>query len=42
MSAQTWNNEFELPDRLYSVSDIQHYFEYIKKTHIEKRLTIFQ
>ena len=31
MSAPTWNEEFELPDRLYSVSDIQDYFEYILK-----------
>ena len=27
---------FELPDWLYSVSDIQDYFEYIKKKHGEK------
>ena len=27
--ARTWNEEFELPDGLYSVSDIQDYFEYI-------------
>ena len=25
-SDPTWNDEFELPDELYSVSDIQHYF----------------
>ena len=25
-----WNNEFELPDGSYSVSDIQDYIEYIK------------
>ena len=30
-SAPTWNEEFELPDGLYSVSDIQGYFEYILK-----------
>ena len=29
MSATTWNDKFELPDGLYSVSDIQDYFEYI-------------
>ena len=29
--APTWNEEFELPDGLYSVSDIQEYFEYILK-----------
>ena len=28
-SAQTWNDEFELPDGYYSISDIQDYFEYI-------------
>ena len=27
--APTWNDEFELPDGSYSVSDIQDYFEYI-------------
>ena len=25
--APTWNEEFELPDRPYSISDIQDYFE---------------
>ena len=29
ISAPTWNDKFELPDRSYSVSDIQDYFEYI-------------
>ena len=29
MSAPTWNEEFELPDASYSVSDIQDYFEYM-------------
>ena len=29
MLAPTWNEEFELPDGSYSVSDIQNYFEYI-------------
>ena len=33
ISAPTWNDEFELPDRSYSVSDIQDYFEYILKKH---------
>ena len=28
-SAPTWNDEFELPDGSYSVSDIQDYFKYI-------------
>ena len=31
----TWNDEFELPDGSYSVSDIQDYFEYILKKHGE-------
>ena len=35
-SAPTWNEEFELPDGLYSISDIQDYFEYILKMHGEK------
>ena len=33
ISAPTWNDEFDLADRSYSISDIQDYFEYIiKKT----------
>ena len=32
ISAPTWNDEFELPDGLYYVSDIQDYFAYILKT----------
>ena len=35
ISAPTWNDKFELPDGLYSVSDIQDYFEYILKSHGE-------
>ena len=31
ISAPSWNEEFELPDGSYSVSDIQDYFEYILK-----------
>ena len=31
ISAPTWNDEFELPDGSYSISDIQDYFEYILK-----------
>ena len=31
ISAPTWNHKFELPDGLYSKSDIQDYFEYILK-----------
>ena len=33
MSAPTWNDKFELPDGLYSTSDIKDYFEYIIKKH---------
>ena len=29
----TWNEEFELSDGSYSVSDIQDYFEYILREH---------
>ena len=35
ISAPTWNDKFELPDGLYSVSDIQDYFEYILEKHGE-------
>ena len=35
IAAPTWNDEFELPDGLYSLSDIQDYFEYIFKKHGE-------
>ena len=33
ISVTTWNEEFELPDRSYSVSDIQDYFKYILEKH---------
>ena len=33
ISAPTWNEEFELPDGSYSVSDIQDYFKHILKKH---------
>ena len=33
ISAPTWNDKFNLPDGLYSVSHIQDYFEYIIKKH---------
>ena len=36
ISAALWNEEFELPDGSYSISDIHHYFEYIFKKHREK------
>ena len=32
-SPPTWNEEFELPDGSYSVSDIQDYLKYIFKKH---------
>ena len=35
ISAQTWNDKFELPDGSYSISDIQDYFKYISKKHGE-------
>ena len=35
-SAPTWNDEFELSDGSYSVSDIQDYFEYIFIKHGKK------
>ena len=35
ISAPTWNEEFEVPDGSYSISDIQYYFEYILKKHSE-------
>ena len=35
ISTRTWNDEFELPDGSYSVSDIQDYFEYIFEKHVE-------
>ena len=33
ISSQIWNEEFELLDGSYSVSDIQDYFKYILKNH---------
>ena len=33
ISAPTWNDEFNLPHGVYSVFDIQDYFEYIIKKH---------
>ena len=35
ISTPMWNEEFELPDGSYSISDIQDYFEYILKEHSE-------
>ena len=31
ISSPTWNDDFQLPDGSYSISDIQDYFEYIPK-----------
>ena len=33
ISAPAWNDEFDLPDGSYSVSEIQDYFEFIIKKH---------
>ena len=33
ISSPTWNDKFGLPDKSYSVSNIQNYFEYILKMH---------
>ena len=41
ISALIWNEEFELPDGSYSVSDIQDCFEYILKNR-EKIIIILQ
>ena len=41
ISAPTWNEEFELPDESYSISDIQDYFKYIFR-NMEERLLILQ
>ena len=35
ISAPTWYDKFELPDGLFSVSDIQDYLDYILKKHRE-------
>ena len=32
-SAPTWSDEFELPDGLYLISNIQDHFEYLLKKH---------
>ena len=33
ISASTWNDEFDLPDGSYSISDIHDYFGFIIKKH---------
>ena len=35
--APTWNDEFELPDGSYSLSDIQNYTEFVIKKHVKLR-----
>ena len=35
ISAPTWNDEFELPDGSYLISDILHYFKYTLKNYGE-------
>ena len=39
-SAPKWNEEFELPDGSYSVSDIEDYFEYIFKNMEKRQITL--
>ena len=39
-SAPSSNEEFELPDESYSISDIQDDFKYMLKKHGEKQLII--
>ena len=41
ISVPLWNEEFELPDGSYSVSDIQDYLEYILK-NVRQLLIILQ
>ena len=41
ISSPRWNDNFKLPDGSYSASDIQDYFEYIKK-NMKKILKINQ
>ena len=35
ISTTTWNDEFKLRDESNSISDIQDYFQYILKKHVE-------
>ena len=37
ISAPTWNDKFQLPDRSYFAPDIQDYFEYILKKNGENQ-----
>ena len=40
ISASTWNEEFELRDRSYFISDIQGCFQHILKEHEERQLIL--
>ena len=40
ISVPTWNEEFELPDGSYSISDIQYCFKYIITKTLGKGLII--
>ena len=40
ISAPTWNEELELSDGLYFISNIQDYFEYILKKHGKKACNV--
>ena len=42
ISSSTWNDEFELIDGSYSVSDIQDYFEYILKNILKIKYVYIQ
>ena len=42
ISAPTWNEEFELPDRSYSVSDIQNYFDCFFKIIINSIANLYR
>ena len=39
-SAPAWNEEFELPDRSYSISDIQDCIEYVLKSMGKRQLIL--
>ena len=40
ISAPTWNDEFDLPEGSYSVSDIQDYFEYVIKNMKQQKIIL--
>ena len=41
ISTPTWNEKFRIPDRSYSISDIQDYFECIFKNHGQNTVNPF-